>query len=57
MRLRLAALAAVVGALLLYVRVDREGAAPALRAAQLESMRTFPHPFAWAGFTRTGAPR
>jgi len=29
----------------------------ALRQAQLETMRTFPNPFAWAAFGLTGVPR
>jgi CHAT domain-containing protein len=36
-----------------------EGAGPveALRQAQLETMRAFPHPYSWAAFELTGAPR
>ena len=33
------------------------GAARALRQAQLEAMKQHPHPFAWAAFVLTGAPR
>ncbi len=41
----------------LYDRLDRAGPVQALRQAQLETMRTFPHPFAWAAFGLTGVPR
>lgn len=40
-----------------YERLEREGPVEALRHAQLETMRTFPHPFAWAAFGLTGVPR
>ena len=33
------------------------GPAEALRRAQSATMREFPHPFAWAAFGLTGAPR
>jgi len=33
------------------------GAAQALRQAQLEAMKQYAHPFAWAAFVLTGAPR
>jgi CHAT domain-containing protein len=38
---------------------DLKGAsvAESLRAAQLETMRAFPHPFAWAAFSLTGVER
>jgi len=40
-----------------YDRLDRAGPVVALRQAQLETARAFPHPFAWAAFGLTGAPR
>jgi CHAT domain-containing protein len=40
-----------------YERLGREGPTQALRQAQLTTMRNFPHPFAWAAFGLTGAPR
>jgi CHAT domain-containing protein len=40
-----------------YERVERVGPVQALRQAQLETMRAFPHPFAWAAFGLTGIPR
>jgi CHAT domain-containing protein len=40
-----------------YERLGRATTAEALREAQLATVRTFPHPFAWAGFTLTGLPR
>jgi CHAT domain-containing protein len=40
-----------------YDRLEKAGPGPALRQAQLETMRAFPHPFAWAAFGLTGAPR
>jgi CHAT domain-containing protein len=40
-----------------YDRLESAGPGVALRQAQLETMRTFPHPFAWAAFGLTGAPR
>lgn len=40
-----------------YDRLSGLGATEALRQAQLETMRTFPHPFAWAAFGLTGLPR
>jgi CHAT domain-containing protein len=40
-----------------YEHLKKTGAADALRQAQLETMRTFPHPFAWAAFGLTGVPR
>jgi CHAT domain-containing protein len=39
-----------------YRRLDTDGAAPALRAAQRAVMREFPQPFAWAAFGLTGVP-
>ncbi len=40
-----------------YNRLGDAGPAAALRQAQLETRRAFPHPFAWAGFGLTGIPR
>jgi CHAT domain-containing protein len=40
-----------------YDRLERVGPGAALRQAQLETARAFPHPFAWAAFGLTGAPR
>lgn len=40
-----------------YERLERAGPIEALRESQLETMRAFPHPFAWAAFGLTGAPR
>jgi len=40
-----------------YDRLEQAGPVEALRQAQLEIMRTFPQPFAWAGFGATGVPR
>jgi len=40
-----------------YERLEREGPMQALRQAQLATMRTYPHPFAWAAFGLAGAPR
>ena len=38
-------------------RLPNAGVAEALRQAQVEALRAFPHPFAWAAFTLTGVPR
>jgi CHAT domain-containing protein len=40
-----------------YDRLEQAGPVGSLRQAQLEIMRTFPQPFAWAGFGATGVPR
>jgi CHAT domain-containing protein len=40
-----------------YTRLDRANPVEALRQAQLETMRIFPHPYAWAAFGLTGVPR
>lgn len=40
-----------------YDRLDGAGPVEALRRAQLETLLAFPHPFAWAAFGLTGAPR
>ncbi|MBI3825936.1 MAG: CHAT domain-containing protein [Candidatus Rokubacteria bacterium] len=40
-----------------YDRLAQAGAMEALRQAQIETMRAFPHPYAWAAFGLTGAPR
>ena len=40
-----------------YARLDSANPVEALRQAQLETMRTFPNPFAWAAFGLTGVPR
>ncbi len=40
-----------------YTRLEGAGPVEALRQAQLETMRTFPQPFAWAAFGLSGAPR
>ena len=39
-----------------YDRLSGLGATEALRQAQRETMRTFPHPFAWAAFGLAGLP-
>lgn len=40
-----------------YEALKIRGPAAALRGAQLATMKAFPHPFAWAAFGLTGAPR
>jgi len=40
-----------------YTRLEGTGAVEALRQAQLETMRAFPHPYAWAAFGLSGLPR
>ena len=40
-----------------YDRLKGEGPVDALRHAQLDALRTFPHPFAWAAFGLAGLPR
>lgn len=40
-----------------YDRLDGAGPVAALRQAQIEALRAFPHPFAWAAFGLTGVPR
>lgn len=40
-----------------YSHLAARGVASALREAQRETMRTFPHPFAWAAFGLAGMPR
>jgi len=41
-----------------YTRLEGgAGPADALRTAQLETIRAFPHPYSWAAFVLTGAPR
>lgn len=40
-----------------YDRLAGAGPVEALRQAQLETIRSFPHPFAWAAFGLTGIPR
>ena len=40
-----------------YARFETLGPADALRQAQLETLRAFPHPYSWAAFGLTGAPR
>ena len=40
-----------------YTRVETAGPVDALRKAQLETMRAFPHPYAWAAFGLTGSTR
>jgi len=40
-----------------YDHRERTGPVEALRQAQLETMRAFPHPFAWAAFGLTGIQR
>jgi CHAT domain-containing protein len=40
-----------------YDRLDAAGPVTALRQAQLETQRAFPHPFAWAAFGLTGVSR
>ena len=40
-----------------YGRLESAGPVEALRQAQLETMRTFPHPYAWAAFGLTGLSR
>ncbi|HTY79659.1 MAG TPA: CHAT domain-containing tetratricopeptide repeat protein [Candidatus Bathyarchaeia archaeon] len=40
-----------------YQRLDTAGPLDALREAQLETQRIFPHPFSWAAFGLAGVPR
>jgi CHAT domain-containing protein len=40
-----------------YTRLESAGPVEALRQAQLETMTTYPHPYQWAAFNLTGAPR
>jgi CHAT domain-containing protein/tetratricopeptide (TPR) repeat protein len=40
-----------------YDRLASAGPVEALRQAQIETMAAFPHPFAWAAFELSGAPR
>ena len=40
-----------------YLKLETAGPVEALRQAQLETMRTFPHPYQWGAFGFTGAPR
>lgn len=40
-----------------YEGLARADAMQALRLSQLETMRAFPHPYAWAAFGLTGVPR
>jgi CHAT domain-containing protein len=40
-----------------YDRLDGAGPVEALRQAQRETLAAFPHPFAWAAFGLSGAPR
>ncbi|MBI2491554.1 MAG: hypothetical protein HYV94_05575 [Candidatus Rokubacteria bacterium] len=39
-----------------YARLAAEAPGDALRGAQRQALRQFPHPFAWAVCTLTGAP-
>ncbi|HYB41078.1 MAG TPA: CHAT domain-containing protein, partial [Candidatus Methylomirabilis sp.] len=40
-----------------YEHLKETGPVSALRQAQRDTMRAFPHPFAWAAFGLTGVPR
>jgi CHAT domain-containing protein len=40
-----------------YARLAAADSAPALRQAQMETMKQYAHPFAWAAFVLTGTPR
>ncbi len=40
-----------------YSKLESAGAVEALRQAQLETIATYPHPYQWAAFNLTGAPR
>ena len=40
-----------------YNRLAGAGPVEALRQAQIEAMATFPHPYSWAAFGLSGAPR
>src|SRR6266700_2337230 len=40
-----------------YNRLAGAGPVEALRQAQIETMATFPHPYSWAAFGLSGAPR
>ena len=40
-----------------YTRLEKVGTVEALRQAQLETIATYPHPYQWAAFNLTGAPR
>jgi len=39
-----------------YAHLDRENPVDALRAAQIETLKAFPHPFSWAAFGLAGLP-
>jgi len=39
-----------------YAHLDRENPIDALRAAQIETLKAFPHPFSWAAFGLAGLP-
>jgi CHAT domain-containing protein len=40
-----------------YSKLESAGPVEALRQAQLETIATYPHPYQWAAFSLTGAPR
>jgi hypothetical protein len=40
-----------------YTHLERTGPVEALRQAQLETLRAFPHPYVWAAFGRSGLLR
>ncbi len=40
-----------------YSKLESAGPVEALRQAQLETIATYPHPYQWAAFNLTGAPR
>ena len=40
-----------------YTRLETTGPVEALRQAQLETLAAFPHPYQWAAFGLSGAPR
>ena len=40
-----------------YARLDGAGTLEALHQAPIETMATYPHPYQWAAFNLTGAPR
>lgn len=41
----------------LYARLEATGPVEALRQAQLETLRAYPHPYSWAAFGLSGLPR
>jgi CHAT domain-containing protein len=40
-----------------YTRLEKVGPVEALRRAQRDTLRAFPHPYSWAAYSLTGMPR